>query len=192
MNRAKSRNDNPSKIYDQVPVIPLMTSVMKMTSLQNSGYSFMPRCIGRGWPEETSSTHFCLVTATFTDLPPGSAAIHAEIDVCSWQIAWTTIYMERCCLAKWGEESLSRTISSHSMVLSLHLASRNYIWRNCFAFKLFCWVALFIRNLVWHQNQGRRKDLSLWVLLYIIIHWATELKPNTYNMWLSHNFCVSS
>lgn len=153
-------------------------------------------CTEWRWPEETSSTHFCLVTATYTDSPPGSVAIRAEIDVCSWQIAWTTIYMERCCLAMWGEESLSRTISSHSMVLSLHLASRNYIWRNCLAFKLFCCVAYFTTDLVWHQNQGRRKGLSLWVLSYIYIYCNSlgKMLPqtNTICSWITTLYIFTS
>lgn len=162
MNWAKSKYNNPRKIYGRAPVIPLMTSLMKVTSLQNGGCRFVPLyCTERGWPEETSSTHFWLVTAAYADSPPGSVAIGTKIDVCSWQIAWTAIYMVGCCLAMWGEESLSRTISSHSMVLSLRLASRNYIQRNCLAFKLYCFVPYCITDLVWQQNQGRKKDLSL-------------------------------
>lgn len=134
-----------------------MTSLMKVASLQNGGCSSVPLyCIEWGWPEETSSTHFWLVTATYTDSPPGSVATRTKIDVCSWQIAWTAIYMERCCLAMWGEESLSRTISSHSMVLSLHLARRNYIQRKCPASKWYRYV-LFLYHRVSQQNKGREK-----------------------------------
>ncbi len=141
MNWAKSKHNNPRKSDGRAPVIPLMTSLMKVTSLQNGGCSSVPpHCTDRGWPEETGWTHFWLVTATYTDSPPGSVATRTKIDVCSWQIAWMAIYMERCCLAMWGEESLSRTISSHSMVLSLHLAGRYYIQRKCPAFKWCCFV----------------------------------------------------
>lgn len=79
MNWAKSEYNNPREISGRAPVIPLMTSLMKVTSLQNGGCSFVPpHCTERGWPEETGSTHFWLVTAAYTDSPSGSVAIRAQ------------------------------------------------------------------------------------------------------------------
>lgn len=71
------------------------------------------------------------------------------------------IYIERCSLAMWGEESLSRTISSRSMVLSPYQASTNYIQRNCPAFRLYRVVPHCITEPAWQQKQGE-KDASLW------------------------------
>lgn len=92
-NSGKSKRSNPRIIYSWAPVNPLMTFLMKVTSLQNGDCSFFFRlyCTERRWPEETNSTHFW--TAVSSDSPPGSVATRAKIDACSWQIARTAIYM---------------------------------------------------------------------------------------------------
>lgn len=84
-NWAKSKHNNPRKIHGSAPVIPLMTSLMKVTTLQNTGHSLCLYCTEWEWLEETSSTHLWLVTADYADSPPGSVAICTKIDVCSWQ-----------------------------------------------------------------------------------------------------------
>lgn len=124
LSRGNSVYDNPAMISSCSPVINLMIFLMKVPSLQNTGCSFLLYGTEQRWPEETSATHFW--TAVNTDSPPGSAATGAKIDVCSWQIAQTAIYVARCCLAMWRVQSLSRTISPHSMGLLLHLTRGNY------------------------------------------------------------------
>lgn len=120
------------------PLIPLMIFLMKVTSLQNAGCRVLLYGTERWWPEETSSTHFW--TAVNTDSPPGSAATRAKIDVRSWQIAQTAIYVARWCLAMWGVQTLSRTISPHSEGLLLHHTRGNY----------FIEIALFQTVHIWY------------------------------------------
>ena len=128
------------------PLIPLMIFLMKVTSLQNTGCKVLLYGTERWWPEETSLTHFW--TAVNTDSPPGSAATHAKIDVQSWQTAQTAIYVARWCLAMWGVQTPSRTISPHSMGLLPHLTRGNYLKKIAFfqtvhiSFNFYCIMAL--------------------------------------------------
>lgn len=124
LSRGNSAYDNPAVISSCSPVINLMIFLMKVTSLPSTGCSVLLYGTEQRWPEETSSTHFW--TAVNADSPPGSAATRSKIDVGSWQIAPAAIYVARCCLAMWRVQSLSRTISPHSVGLLLHLTRGNY------------------------------------------------------------------
>lgn len=155
-NWVKSKHNNPRKIHGSAPVIPLMTSLMKVTTLQNTGHSLCLYCTEWEWLEETSSTHLC--NSSLRRLASWLCGdTHQD-----WCVFLTmAIYIERCSLAMWGEESLSRTISSRSMVLSPYQASTNYIQRNCPAFRLYGVVPHCITEPAWQQKQGE-KDVSLW------------------------------
>jgi len=107
MNWAKSKYNNPGKIYDRALVILLMTSLMKVASLQNSGYSLClsgySLCrVGMAWGDKPST---CLT---------GNSSAH-------WLASWLcgdtlqdwcvfltmAIYIVRCCLQYEGESHLA-------------------------------------------------------------------------------------
>lgn len=136
MNWGKYEHNNPGKkkIYSRAPVIPLMTSLMKVASLQNNGHSLCLNRAERGWLEETSPTHFLTGSSSLQRL-----AFWLCGGTCQdWCVFLTmAIYIVRCCLAMWeGGKSLSRAISSHSVALSFHFTSTNHILDKLLGFKL--------------------------------------------------------
>ena len=69
MNRAKSKYNNPRKIYGRAPVNSFndFSNESDQSTERWLQLCFL-HCTERGWPEETSSTHFWLVTAALQRL----------------------------------------------------------------------------------------------------------------------------
>lgn len=135
MNWVKSEHNNPGKkIYSWAPVIPLMTSLMKVASLQNNDHSLCLNRAERGWLEETSPAHFLTGSSSLQWL-----AFWLCGGTCQdWCVFLTmAIYIVKCCLAMWeGVKSLSWAISSHTVALPFHFASTNHILEKLPYFKL--------------------------------------------------------